>query len=95
MHGFNGTIFAYGQTGSGKTHTMCGNLEVEAGRGLVPRVITDMFDLIGKAPEETQFMIKVSYVEIYNEKVKDLISDNKEGLRYACMHVCMYICMYV
>ena len=83
MSGINGTIFAYGQTGSGKTHTMEGKLEGtdSSGRGLVPRVIAGIFDHIEESSDMMQFDIKVSYIEIYNEKVRCLLSSDKTALK--------------
>ena len=62
LQGVNATILAYGQTGSGKTHTMHGG---GGDRGITPRVVAGIFDGISNAPETLEFMIRVSYVEIY------------------------------
>lgn len=70
MDGFNGTIFAYGQTSSGKTFTMQGvlnNLELE---GITPRIIKSIFDHTANSGEEHQYIVKISLLEIYNEKIK-------------------------
>ncbi|ELU12712.1 hypothetical protein CAPTEDRAFT_83397, partial [Capitella teleta] len=69
MNGFHGTVFAYGQTASGKTFTMMGN---EDHPGLIPRAIQEIFDTIENTPER-EFLIRASYVEIYNENVMDLL----------------------
>jgi len=75
MEGFNGTVFAYGQTSSGKTHTMLGpNITNEAERGMIPRMVSHIFEEISNAPQEMEFQVKVSMVEIYMEKVHDLIN---------------------
>jgi len=81
MKGYNGTIFAYGQTGSGKTHTMQGDLESERQRGLVPRMIDALFDAIMDADENLEFVIKVSFVEIYLEKLRDLLEEKNRNLK--------------
>jgi len=81
MKGYNGTIFAYGQTGSGKTHTMQGDLDNERQQGLVPRMINAIFDEIMDSDEKLEFVIKVSYVEIYLEKIRDLLDEKKANLK--------------
>ncbi|XP_021101075.1 centromere-associated protein E isoform X2 [Heterocephalus glaber] len=69
IQGYNGTIFAYGQTASGKTHTMMG---LEDCLGVIPRAIHDIFQKIKKFPER-EFLLRVSYMEIYNETITDLL----------------------
>ena len=68
--GYNVCVFAYGQTGSGKTYTMMGS---EHDRGLIPRICESMFL---KMAEGTTYKVEVSYLEIYNERVKDLLTKN-------------------
>ncbi|KAI9316138.1 P-loop containing nucleoside triphosphate hydrolase protein [Zopfochytrium polystomum] len=80
MRGYNGTIFAYGQTGSGKTHTMMGDMESEEVKGLTPRLVESIFDTIFKAPPNLEFTVKVSYMEIYMEKIKDLLNPSQDNL---------------
>ena len=74
LEGFNGTIFAYGQTSSGKTHTMTGKIDDMELQGIVPRMVRNVFNRISTADECIDFEVKVSMVEIYNEKVKDLLN---------------------
>lgn len=82
LNGYNGTILTYGQTGSGKTHTMTGeDIEDEDQRGIIPRMITGFFKQIAAQPEDVEFSIKVSFVEIYNEKIKDLLDPRKNDLK--------------
>ena len=82
MEGFNGTVFAYGQTSSGKTHTMLGpNITDEAERGMIPRMVDHIFQDIADAPTEMEFEVKVSMVEIYMEKVHDLINPSIQNLK--------------
>jgi len=80
LEGFNGTIFAYGQTGSGKTYTMSGELDNPDLEGLIPRIIRNIFDYIGTTPSEIEFTVKISMLEIYMEKIKDLIDPSRVNL---------------
>ncbi|KAL5013425.1 hypothetical protein ScPMuIL_007695, partial [Solemya velum] len=81
LEGYNGCIFAYGQTGSGKSFTMMGTLEH---KGIIPKLCDAMFERIAKnADQELSFKVEVSYMEIYNEKVHDLLDPkgSKQNLR--------------
>lgn len=80
LDGYNGTIFAYGQTASGKTHTMEGVLHDDHLRGIVPRIVDDIFNHIYGMDENLEFHIKVSYFEIYLDKVRDLLDVTKQNL---------------
>ncbi|KAF5101843.1 hypothetical protein D0Z00_000705 [Geotrichum galactomycetum] len=72
MAGYNGMVFAYGMTGSGKTHSMQGS---NADPGIIPLAVNSVFDYIGiNSPPYTMFKIKVSYLEIYNEQLRDLLA---------------------
>ena len=76
MQGYNATVFAYGQTGSGKTFTMgSGSLAgvAEAQRGVVPRVVDSLFEALRARADEAEFLVRATYLEIYNEEVKDLL----------------------
>eukprot|EP00939_MAST-03C_sp_MAST-3C-sp1_P002094 g2094.t1 len=80
FQGFNATIFAYGQTSSGKTHTMMGpSLEEKEFRGIIPRVCFGIFDRIYEA-SDMEFTVKVSYVEIYMERLRDLLKPSNRNL---------------
>ena len=85
LDGFNGTIFAYGQTGSGKSHTMTGpsisNIEDVEMQGIIPRMVRTVFTRIENASEDIVFNVTVSMVEIYNERIKDLLDPSKDNLR--------------
>ncbi|XP_061827772.1 kinesin heavy chain-like isoform X1 [Nerophis lumbriciformis] len=80
LGGYNGTIFAYGQTSSGKTHTMEGQLHDCRLMGIIPRIATDIFDHIYSMNENLEFHIKVSYFEIYLDKIRDLLDVSKTNL---------------
>ena len=75
VQGYNGTIFAYGQTGSGKTFTISGSPNNFTYRGIIPRAITRLFNEISNKPE-FDFNIQISYLEIYNEIMFDLLPEN-------------------
>lgn len=81
LKGYNATMFAYGQTGSGKTHTMEGDIESERMMGMVPRMVNDVFEGIMEADENLEFVVQVSFVEIYLERIKDLLEAGNENLK--------------
>lgn len=71
MSGYNACVFAYGQTGSGKSYTMMGT---DDNKGLIPRLCEAIFNRINlNTSELLTFKVEVSYMEIYNEKVRDLL----------------------
>ncbi|KAK5891502.1 hypothetical protein CgunFtcFv8_018748 [Champsocephalus gunnari] len=80
LGGYNGTIFAYGQTSSGKTHTMEGKLHDPQLMGIIPRIANDIFEHIYSMDENLEFHIKVSYFEIYMDKIRDLLDVSKTNL---------------
>ena len=91
FQGFNGTIFAYGQTGSGKTYTMMGpdiesDTESEL-RGIIPRAIEVIFDRIGTL-DDMECSVHVSFFEIYNERVNDLLNPSKLYIRIVIFMNC-------
>ncbi|KAL6078712.1 Kinesin KIN-7D, mitochondrial isoform X1, variant 2 [Balamuthia mandrillaris] len=77
MEGFNGTMFVYGQTASGKTYTMKGT---KKNPGTIPLAIQDVFSYIKQTPER-EFLLRVSYLEIYNEVINDLLSPENGNLK--------------
>lgn len=70
MEGYHGTVFAYGMTGTGKTFSMQGTT---TSPGVIPLAITDIFSYIRETPHR-EFLLRVSYLEIYNEKIHDLLA---------------------
>ena len=81
MEGFNGTVFAYGQTSSGKTHTMTGVIDDPNQRGVIPRLVKHIFEQISSTTQEIEFSVKVSMIEIYMEKIRDLLNPVKTNLK--------------
>ncbi|KAL7583877.1 hypothetical protein Lser_V15G45707 [Lactuca serriola] len=77
MDGINGTVFAYGVTSSGKTHTMHGD---HNSPGIIPLAIKDVFSIIQDTPGR-EFLLRVSYIEIYNEVINDLLDPTGQNLR--------------
>lgn len=75
MEGYHGTVFAYGMTGTGKTFSMQGTA---SSPGVIPLAITDIFSYIRETPHR-EFLLRVSYLEIYNEKIHDLLSASSAG----------------
>ena len=81
LEGFNGTIMAYGQTGSGKTFTITGNAQGSAqGRGLAARTIVELFAEMDRRAD-TSYSLRVSYLEIYNEQMFDLLAPDGDRRR--------------
>jgi hypothetical protein len=78
MVGYNGTIFAYGQTGCGKTHTMIGvKNDGLIGKGIIPNAFDHIFGYFDdQENSKKKFLIRCSYLEIYNEDVRDLLGRN-------------------
>lgn len=93
LSGYNGTIFAYGQTGAGKTFTILGNniesisypnLQQDFGcHGLLPRCFEYLFSSIQEetSSNDRKYLIKCSYLEIYQEQVNDLLDPNPQNLQ--------------
>jgi Kinesin motor domain len=82
VKGYNGTVFAYGQTSSGKTYSMFGRMRPEQARGIVPRAVEQLFNDVQLDDEIKQVTIKCSFLEIYKEKIQDLLTgSNKKGLQ--------------
>ncbi|XP_065186988.1 kinesin-like protein KIF3A [Sycon ciliatum] len=79
LEGYNGTIFAYGQTGTGKTYTMEGDRRNPETCGIIPNSFAHIFGHIAKAQEQAKFLVRVSYLEIYNEEVRDLLGKDQKA----------------
>ena len=84
LSGINSTIFAYGATGAGKTHTMMGT---STDVGMIPRALKELFYEVGVLQEEFKstgqnetIQIELSYLEVYNEKIYDLLNQEQKNL---------------
>ncbi|CAM6061067.1 unnamed protein product [Sphagnum tenellum] len=77
VQGFNGTVFAYGQTSSGKTYTMRGSPQEP---GIIPLAVHEVFRNI-QAVKTREFLLRVSYMEIYNEEINDLLAPEAQKLQ--------------
>eukprot|EP00736_Rhodelphis_marinus_P001669 Rmarinus@m.19291 len=80
FEGYNGTIFAYGQTGSGKTHTMMGGTLGVEDQGLIPLLNNELFERISQAPDNKRYLVTVSFIELYNEVLHDLLNPSDRQL---------------
>lgn len=80
LQGYNCTCFVYGQTGTGKTFSMEGVPGDDEFAGIIPRVMADVFDGIDHMQAELEFIVRVSYVEIYLEKIRDLLNPAANNL---------------
>lgn len=75
LQGYNASVFAYGATGAGKTHTMIGNSE--SGPGVMILALKELYQEIEKLHEEEFVKLSISYLEVYNELIRDLLSDTQ------------------
>jgi kinesin family protein 6/9 len=74
VQGYNGTILCYGQTGAGKTYTMNGGAADYKSRGIIPRAISHIFRTAATSSSDVEVLVRVSYLEIYNEMFYDLLA---------------------
>ena len=82
MEGYNGTIFAYGQSGSGKTYTMYGpDIFDDMYKGIIPRIVEDIFNYVEKADDNIDFQFKLSVLEIYKEVMYDLLTQQSGDIK--------------
>ncbi|KAN0062549.1 Kinesin-like protein kip2 [Thecaphora frezii] len=94
LDGYDGVIFAYGQTASGKTFTLSGDERGEE-QGIIPRAVRDLFRGIKQSSARREYLLRASYLEIWNENVKDLLEpanapqvrdDRRKGGRGTFVH---------
>ena len=75
FNGYNCSVFVYGATGAGKTHTMLGS---DGNPGIIFRTVMELYNRIESAKEESDVEVVISYLEIYNETVIDLINPSQQ-----------------
>ncbi|TPR02618.1 Protein kinase domain family protein [Aspergillus niger] len=81
LNGYNGTVFAYGQTGAGKSYTMMGSdIDDDIGKGIIPRIVEQIFASILTSPSNIEYTVRVSYMEIYMERIRDLLVPHNDNL---------------
>jgi kinesin family protein 5 len=81
LKGYNGTVFAYGQTGAGKSYTMMGtDIDDEEQKGIIPRIVEQIFASILASPGNIEYTVKVGYLEIYMERIRDLLRPENDNL---------------
>ncbi|PNS15101.1 Kinesin heavy chain [Sphaceloma murrayae] len=81
LNGYNGTVFAYGQTGAGKSYTMMGsNINDPEGKGVIPRITEQIFASIMASESNIEYTVRVSYMEIYMERIRDLLVPQNDNL---------------
>ena len=86
IHYSNFTVFAYGQTGCGKSFSMQGITDPPEQRGIIPRAFEHIFEAIDVDEGETKYLVQASYLEIYNEEIRDLLGENSSILMHICSH---------
>jgi len=81
LNGYNGTVFAYGQTGAGKSYTMMGpDIDDEEQKGIIPRIVEQIFTSILTSSGNIEYTVRVSYMEIYMERIRDLLAPQNDNL---------------
>ncbi|KAK4966045.1 hypothetical protein LTR66_012070, partial [Elasticomyces elasticus] len=89
LNGYNGTVFAYGQTGAGKSYTMMGagdrlsetsDPAAPDNRGIIPRIVEQIFASIMASESNIEYTVRVSYMEIYMERIRDLLAPANTNL---------------
>jgi kinesin family protein 18/19 len=76
LDGYNGTLFAYGATGCGKTHTISGTPEKP---GIIFLTMQELYERIAEVKDEKTIEVSVSYLEVYNETIRDLLAKPASG----------------
>ncbi|KAF9550368.1 kinesin-like protein Klp5 [Mortierella hygrophila] len=85
LNGYNGTLFAYGATGCGKTHTISGTLEKP---GIIFLTMQELYDRIKEVEDEKTIEVSLSYLEVYNETIRDLLTKpGSESAKPASLHL--------
>jgi kinesin family protein 5 len=80
LKGYNGTVFAYGQTGAGKSYTMMGDIDSDEQKGIIPRIVEQIFASILASPGNIEYTVRVGYMEIYMERIRDLLRPENDNL---------------
>ena len=81
LNGYNGTVFAYGQTGAGKSYTMMGaDIDDSQSKGIIPRIVEQIFASIMASAGNIEYTVRVSYMEIYMERIRDLLAPQNDNL---------------
>ena len=81
LNGYNGTVFAYGQTGAGKSFTMMGSdIDDTEVKGIIPRIVEQIFASMLASPNNIEYTVRVSYMEIYMERIRDLLCPANDNL---------------
>ena len=81
LNGYNGTVFAYGQTGAGKSYTMMGaDIDNDSTKGIIPRIVEQIFASIMAGAGNIEYTVRVSYMEIYMERIRDLLAPQNDNL---------------
>lgn len=80
MDGYNGTVFAYGQTGAGKSYSMMGSMDDPEQKGIIPRITEQIFTAIQNGSDSVDWLLRVSYMEIYMEQIRDLLKPANSNL---------------
>ncbi|KAI4736172.1 kinesin-domain-containing protein [Aureobasidium sp. EXF-12298] len=81
LNGYNGTVFAYGQTGAGKSYTMMGSdIGSNDHKGVIPRITEQIFASIMASESNIEYTVRVSYMEIYMERIRDLLVPQNDNL---------------
>ncbi|KIW07862.1 uncharacterized protein PV09_01777 [Verruconis gallopava] len=80
MDGYNGTVFAYGQTGAGKSYSMMGSMDDPEQKGIIPRITEQIFAAIQNGSDTIDWLLRVSYMEIYMEQIRDLLKPANSNL---------------
>lgn len=84
LNGYNGTLFAYGATGCGKTHTISGTPEKP---GIIFLTMQELYERIAEVEDEKTIEVSVSYLEVYNEAIRDLLTKPSNNAKLPSLHL--------